>query len=114
MKQLNRPQLERRKDQTVRFVGDVLGDPDRAVEIEAESLENYAERRKVKLINPVNRRSTTMARGKTKAELEAEIPELQDENRNCRTASTPLATSSAYHLQLLILLWRRERDSNPR
>jgi len=48
--ELTRPQLEGRKEKAVRFTRDVLGDPNRADEIEAESLEDYAERRNVKLI----------------------------------------------------------------
>ena len=37
--------------QGCRFVRDVLHDPDRAKEIEEESLDDYAERRKIALIN---------------------------------------------------------------
>ena len=84
MKQLTRAQLASRKTQAVRFTRDVLGDPDRADEIEAEMLEDYAERRRVKLTNSSERkaimpRTTTI---KTKAELEAEISDLQDENQD--------------------------------
>lgn len=82
MKPLTRTQLEGRKAQAVRFTRDVLGDPDRADEIDAESLEDYAERRKVKLLNPPNRRTATMPRTtKTKADLESEIADLQGENQ---------------------------------
>ena len=77
MKPLTRDQLASRKAQAVRFVRNVLGDPDRADEIEAESLEGYAERRKVKLLNPPNWRNAIMA---TKAELEGRIDELEQEN----------------------------------
>ena len=80
--ELTRAQLESRKAQAVRFTRDVLGDPARADEIEAESLEDYAERRKVKLINSNRKRHAIMARPKTKAELEAEIADLQDENQD--------------------------------
>jgi hypothetical protein len=43
MKTLNRGQLESRKEKAVRFVRDVLGDPDQADEIADESLEDYDE-----------------------------------------------------------------------
>jgi hypothetical protein len=43
MKQLTRAQLQGRKEKAVRFTRDILGDPARADEIEAESLEDYAE-----------------------------------------------------------------------
>jgi len=81
MKALTREQLQSRKEQAVRFVRDVLGDPERAEEIEEESLEDYAERRKIQLPNPSIRRKAIMATVKTKAELEAEIADLQEENQ---------------------------------
>jgi hypothetical protein len=79
VKQLTRDQVQAKKDKAVRFVRDVLGKPDRAGEIEDESLESYAERKEVELLdNPYfRRRRENMA---TKAELEATIQDLQDEN----------------------------------
>jgi hypothetical protein len=56
VKALTRDQLQSRKEKAVRFTRDVVGDPDRADEIEGESLENYAERRKIKLNNPRSRK----------------------------------------------------------
>ena len=50
-KALTRDQVEARKEKAVRFTRDVLDDPDRADEIEDESLEDYAARRKIKIIN---------------------------------------------------------------
>ena len=81
MKSLTREQLQSRKEQAVRFTRDVLGEPDRAEEIEDESLDDYAERRKIQITNPSIRRTAIMAQGKTKAELEAEIADLQEENQ---------------------------------
>jgi len=78
---LTRDQLQSRKEQAVRFVRDVLGDPERAGEIADERLDDYAERRKIQIANPAKRRMAIMARGKTKAQLEAEIEELQAENQ---------------------------------
>jgi len=66
----------------VRFTRDVLGDPERADEIEAESLEDYAERRKVKLLNSFQRTAIMPRSTRTKADLEAEISDLQDENQD--------------------------------
>jgi protein AATF/BFR2 len=80
MKALTRDQIQSRKDKAVRFTRDVLGDPDRAEEIEDEDLEDYAERRKFTITNP-HLRSNHMADGKTKAELEQEIADLEDENQ---------------------------------
>ena len=77
--QLTRDRLQARKDKAVRFTRDVLDDPARAEEIEEESLEDYAERRRIHIINP-KRRNRIMARGKTKANLEQEIANLREEN----------------------------------
>ena len=84
MKTLTRDQLQSRKEKAVRFTRDVLADPDRAEEIADESLEDYAERRKIELINPNRRRAVFMANTRTKAELEAEISDLRDENQELR------------------------------
>src|SRR5439155_480047 len=73
-------QVESRKEKAVRFTDNVLGDPDRADEIEDESPESYAERKGIEITNPHIRRKT-VARIRTKAELEAEIEELQQENQ---------------------------------
>ena len=55
---------------------DVLGDPDRADEIEDESLESYAARRTIEILdNPKGVR-----RMATKQELLEQIRELEDEN----------------------------------
>ena len=83
MKPLTLDQIESRKEKAVHFTRDVLDDPDRADEIEDESLEDYAERRGFQITNPsTNRRKKAiMPTGKTKAELEAEIADLQDENQ---------------------------------
>jgi hypothetical protein len=77
VKALTRDQLQARKDKAVRFVRDVLGDPDRAAEIEDESLEDYAERRKITLTNP-SKGNRGMA---TKRDLEQQVKELEDENQ---------------------------------
>lgn len=75
MKILNRKQLENRKEKAVQFVRDVLGDPERADEIDDESLESYAERRKIKMVS--NPHGGHMA---TKEELNERIQELEQEN----------------------------------
>jgi hypothetical protein len=80
MKQLTRAQRQSRKEKAVRFVRDILGDPDRAEEISEESAEDYAARRKIQIINPSRGRNAIMATTKSKAELEAEIDDLKDEN----------------------------------
>jgi len=81
-KALTRDQIQSRKDKAVRFTRDMLGDPDRADEIEDESLEDYAERRKFTITNPNQRSTHNMADTRTKAELEQEIADLEQENQD--------------------------------
>lgn len=50
---LSREQIQGRKDRAVRFTRDVVGDPDRAAEIESEDIESYAERRRLTMANPM-------------------------------------------------------------
>ena len=88
MKQLTREQVQARKDKAVRFVRDVQGDPERAAEIEQESLEDYAARRKFQIVNPQGRRFTTVPRKTVEdykaeiADLKEEVAELEDENES--------------------------------
>jgi hypothetical protein len=76
VKTLTREQLQSRKEKAVRFVRDVLGDPDRAAEIEEEDLEEYAAHRKVQIINPA-KKGKNMA---TNNQLRQRIRELEEEN----------------------------------
>jgi hypothetical protein len=87
VKSLTREQARSRKDKAVRFVRDVLDDPERADEIEDEDLEDYAERRKIQLTN--QRRNAVMAKGgnggydpRTKQDLLDEVDDLQHENQD--------------------------------
>ncbi len=85
---MTRQELERRKAQAVRFTRDVLGDPDRADEIEDESLEDYAERRRVKLTNPkgVHRMATP-----TRRQLLERIDNLETENEELQSQLDEIA-----------------------
>jgi hypothetical protein len=61
VKTLTRKQIEARKEKAVRFVQDDLGDPDHADEIEDESVEDYAARRRIQILkNPVGRNMKTV------------------------------------------------------
>ena len=82
MKTLTRKQVESRKAKAVRFTRDVLGDPDRASEIEDESLEDYAQRRHI-LIQ--NRRGGTRMAVRTRRELLDRIEELETENEDLQS-----------------------------
>ena len=82
MKTLTRKQLESRKAKAVRFTRDVLDDPDRADEIEDEPLEDYAERRRIKIQNP---KGVTHMAIRSRKELLDRIDELETENEDLQT-----------------------------
>jgi hypothetical protein len=79
MKTLTRKQLESRKAKAVRFTRDVLGDDDRASEIEDESLEDYAKRKRIQISNP---RGVKLMAVPTRRELIDRIKELEEENED--------------------------------
>ncbi len=84
-KTLTRQQVQSRKDRAVRFTRDVAGDPERADEIEGESLDDYAERRGIQLMNAG--RSSRMAKKSVEdyraevLDLKQQIRDLEDENQ---------------------------------
>lgn len=65
-----REQAQKTKAKAVRFVHDVLGDDERADELDAEPLESYAQRKRIQIINPVRGGRKSMARKPTRPELE--------------------------------------------
>lgn len=77
---LTRDQLESRKQKAVRLVRDVLDDSDRAQEIESESLDDYAARRKIQLLNPTGRKKLMVKKTQTREELKERVRELEEEN----------------------------------
>jgi hypothetical protein len=80
-KQLTRAQVQSRKDAAVRFLEDVKDDPDRASEVEDESLEDYAARRHFDIIDNPRKRSLEVANANmSKDELLDYIDELESEN----------------------------------
>ena len=56
-------QVEARKEKAVRFLRDVVGDDDRADEVEDESVEDYATRKRLVIENTAQRRVNTVANG---------------------------------------------------
>jgi hypothetical protein len=56
-------QVESKKDKAVRFLRDVLEDDDRADEVEDESPEDYANRKGLKISNPLRRSTIPVANG---------------------------------------------------
>jgi len=82
MKTLTRKQLESRKAQAVRFTRNVLEDDDRADEIEDESLEDYAEGRHIKIVNP---KGPAHMAASTRSELLGRIEELEQQNEDLQS-----------------------------
>jgi hypothetical protein len=81
-KTLTRKQVESRKAKAVRFTRDVLGDEDRAQEIEDEPLEHYAERRHIQIVNP---KGAPRMATRTRRELLDRIEELETENEDLQS-----------------------------
>jgi ribonuclease E len=79
---LTREQLQGRKDKAVRFTESVLRDPDRAAEIEDESLDDYADRRHIQITNPSGRKRNMATTPKT--DLQDRVDELEAENEALR------------------------------
>lgn len=73
----------------MRFVRNVLEDPERADEIADESLEHYAERRKIQIVNP---RSERMA---SNEQLKQRIRELEEENDDLQDQLDQIADIAA-------------------
>ncbi len=76
------------QDKAVRFLRDVVGDPDKAEEFAAMSPEEYADHKRITILqNPVSGRTTILIQGETympkptRADLEDRISELEDENQ---------------------------------
>jgi hypothetical protein len=91
MKALTREQLEKRKEKAVRFARDVREDDELADEIEGETLEEYAEHRRIRLLNPT-RRMTPMP---TRKEMLERIEELEAENEGLQDRLDDIADLAA-------------------
>ena len=92
MKTLTRKQREARKANAVRFTRDVLGDPERTDQIEDESLEEYAERRHVLI---VNLKGANLMEVRTRRELLERIQQLEKEKENLQKLKNPKGTNPA-------------------
>jgi len=75
-------QVESMKAKAERFVRDVLDDDDRADEIADESAEDYADRKRIRILANQYQRKNPMPN--TKADLEARIEELESQNEELR------------------------------
>jgi hypothetical protein len=74
VKALTREQAQTRKDKAIRFVENVLDDPDHADDIRDEDLESWAQRKHIRLIsNPPRSRNTV-----TKQDLQDTLDQVQD------------------------------------
>jgi hypothetical protein len=75
--EFTRDEVERKQDKAVQFLRDVVGNDDLADEIDGLSVEEYAQRKKVRLLNPnLSRRENNMAT--SKREMTQRIQELED------------------------------------
>jgi len=105
-KTLTREQLQGRKDKAVRFVRDVQGDSQRAIEIEDESLDDYAARGRIELSNPGRERMHPMPRKTVDDyraeidELKSDIQELEEENEGLQGQLDQIADTRPNHVTI--------------
>lgn len=72
-------QVETAQQRAVRFAQNVLADDDKAAELASLTPEEYADRKRIQIINP-ERNRPTMPKAPTRADLEQRIEELEEEN----------------------------------
>jgi hypothetical protein len=82
-----RDQVAAMKDKAVRFLRDVVGDPDRAQEFEEMDAEDYAEHKHIQIENPSSRTTIHKTgvdnmplKRTTRSKLQKRIDELESEN----------------------------------
>jgi hypothetical protein len=72
-------QVATAKDRAVRFIENVLQDPDRAAEAADESVEDFADRKRIQILhNPSRRGLMAKSNPATKDELESLIDDIED------------------------------------
>jgi hypothetical protein len=89
MKALTREQLQKRKESAVRFARDVREDDELADQIENESLQEYAEHRHIRLLNPTRKEKNMPV--PTRRELTERIEELETENEELQSRLDEIA-----------------------
>jgi hypothetical protein len=85
-------QLQTKKDQAVRFVRNILGNEEKASFIESESVEEYAERKKIRIKNPERKENMEKLKNLKEAVIEA-VAEL-DQVDGSRTGMTEAIDSA--------------------
>lgn len=77
-KVLTRDQAETAKKRAISFLRNVLQDDDRADEVESEDLDQWAEETGRTITNPTKRKTTLMANGVSKADLQDALDQIGD------------------------------------
>jgi hypothetical protein len=94
VKQLTYDQVAARKEKAVRFVRNVLDDPNRAAEIDDEAVEDYADRRRIQIReNPTAQQKERSSM--TKQQLENRVRELEEENETLQEQLDQIADIAA-------------------
>jgi hypothetical protein len=77
-REFTRDEVERKQAKAVQFLRDVVGNDDLADEVDGLSVEEYAERKRIRLLNPKQSREERIMA--TKQEMTERIRELEGEN----------------------------------
>jgi hypothetical protein len=76
----------------IAFATNVLQDEDLADELESLDTQGYADRKGITIVNPpLKRRTTTMANGTTKQDLQDQVDQLTQENEDLQAALDAIA-----------------------
>jgi hypothetical protein len=81
-KQLTYDQVAAKKDQAVRFLSDVVGDADKADDFDNMTVEQYADKKHIQIVNPRSNSVMANGNGRTKQDLLNEIDDLTQENQD--------------------------------
>lgn len=89
---LPRERVERMQDKAVQFVRDVVGNEDLADEIDNLSLEEYADRKKIRLVNKYQKGGESVM--PSKRQLEERIEELEERNSELEETLSSISESA--------------------
>ena len=82
MKTLTREQVEAKKAKAVQFLRDVVGDDAKADAFADMDVDDYAERKRIQIINPRRNTMPGGGNGPTKQDLLDQIEDLQPKNQD--------------------------------
>ena len=81
-KQLTYDQVAAKNDKAVQFLSEVVGDDDKADDFDDMSVEEYADKKHIQIVNPRSNSVMANGNGRTKQDLLDEIDDLTQKNQD--------------------------------